>query len=761
MMNNEKEKDAIDTSKLDEILPKYDPLKLNSINLAQNYVSAFNTGMNIYQCVNQLQGYIEWVVKAVNDVVKSWNVQVGESIDQSKAIVRETTTEQFNVEWTNKQPELIEQVNTLTTNQFNEDWGVLENRINTTLETQNTNIQNIQNEQNELENNTNNNINAQNTKINTIQTQQTNLANEQNTLSNRMDTFTSLSSGSTTGDAELQDIRVGANGVTYPNAGDAVRGQYSQLKEDLNQKISKPTTANDNKVPRAKNGDVEWVEVGQPTDTQTSTAVNNWLNAHPEATTTVKDGSLGENKFTDELKKKTVKDYVTPQIFGAVGDGVHDDTNAFREAIRSGLPVYVPNGKYIITDTIYIPKGTTIYGVDNKSEWFKNANIEPDNGTIIKFNPPTMKSLFVLEDSELEVGYCPNVSISNLTIVGCSKADVCINFRNACHSNISNVSMTDFKVGLSISYNMLNTFTNVQIQKCSSFNILINGEMSTTCNFYDCYIGQNTDSNSIGMFIDEYCGYGLSFYSLTVETLQNGIKISDRNEVSFHGIYSENTPNTAEAGYMMRVGSHGNDTAPSIVSLYGGTIQGNNAYNIDSHYAIEIIGKNTHVNVYGVKFLIFEKILKLLDDKASASFYDCIEISTTYNIETVYNANPSQISYTNCDSVIVPVKNRNRYKLNYVAFESTTWTAYQSGCYATNDNYFYIVRISATANGNIVGKLPFKPACEVYTKLLDLSLGDTFIDCYVDSNGNIMAKGQTDGHVYKGQIIIHSSNIIK
>lgn len=242
MMNNEKEKDAIDMSKLDEILPKYDPLKLNGINLAQNYVSAFNTGMNIYQCVNQLQGYIEWVVKAVNDVVKLWNVQVWESIDESKAIVRETTTEQFNVEWENKQPELIEQVNTLTTNQFNEDWGVLENRINTTLENQNTNIQNIQNDQNELETNTNNNINEQNTKINeqntkinSIQTQQTNLANQQTTLSNRMDTFTSLSSGSTTGDAELQDIRVGANGITYNNAGDAVRGQYSQLKEDLDE----------------------------------------------------------------------------------------------------------------------------------------------------------------------------------------------------------------------------------------------------------------------------------------------------------------------------------------------------------------------------------------------------------------------------------------------------------------------------------------------------------------------------------------------
>ena len=239
-MNDEKTNKIMSSEELDDVLPKYEPIKLSGKNLGQNYVSAFNTGMNIYQCVNYLQGNIDWTIKAVNDVVKSWNTEVSESIDQSKAIVRETTTEQFNTEWTNKQPELIEQVNTLTTNQFNEDWGVLENRINTTLENQNTNIENIQNEQNELETNTNNNINAQNTKINSIQTQQTNLANqqtnlenEQTTLSNRMDTFTSLSAGSTTGDAELQDIRVGANGVTYNNAGDAVRGQYSQLKEDI------------------------------------------------------------------------------------------------------------------------------------------------------------------------------------------------------------------------------------------------------------------------------------------------------------------------------------------------------------------------------------------------------------------------------------------------------------------------------------------------------------------------------------------------
>lgn len=49
----------------------------------------------------------------------------------------------------------------------------------------------------------------------------------------RISNLAKLPSGSTTGDAELQDIRTGEDGTVYDNAGEAVRGQIGQLKESL------------------------------------------------------------------------------------------------------------------------------------------------------------------------------------------------------------------------------------------------------------------------------------------------------------------------------------------------------------------------------------------------------------------------------------------------------------------------------------------------------------------------------------------------
>ena len=49
----------------------------------------------------------------------------------------------------------------------------------------------------------------------------------------RIDAFTALSSGSTTGDAELADGKIGADGVTYANIGGAIRGQVKNLTNSV------------------------------------------------------------------------------------------------------------------------------------------------------------------------------------------------------------------------------------------------------------------------------------------------------------------------------------------------------------------------------------------------------------------------------------------------------------------------------------------------------------------------------------------------
>lgn len=50
-----------------------------------------------------------------------------------------------------------------------------------------------------------------------------------NALNSRMAAFTALPNGSTTGDAELADARIGATGVRYPTAGEATRDQIADL----------------------------------------------------------------------------------------------------------------------------------------------------------------------------------------------------------------------------------------------------------------------------------------------------------------------------------------------------------------------------------------------------------------------------------------------------------------------------------------------------------------------------------------------------
>ena len=138
----------IDDDKLQNILPKYSELKLSGKNLAQQYVSAFNTGMNIYQCINQLQGYIEWVIKAVDDVVVQWNDVVDSQLQDSINATKTATTEQFNIEWQKNKTQLDAEIEGIIQDQFNQDWQEKENAINTKINAVSTDLATFKSETN-------------------------------------------------------------------------------------------------------------------------------------------------------------------------------------------------------------------------------------------------------------------------------------------------------------------------------------------------------------------------------------------------------------------------------------------------------------------------------------------------------------------------------------------------------------------------------------------------------------------------------------
>lgn len=114
------------------------------------------------------------------------------------------------------------------------DLSIFEEKVNGSVEKQNKKITDLQSTTKASLDSQSKTINDFKTEVNTNLNHATSAQNSKiTTLESRMDTFTSLKEGSTTGDAELQDVRVGSDGTKYASAGDAVREQVGKLNDDL------------------------------------------------------------------------------------------------------------------------------------------------------------------------------------------------------------------------------------------------------------------------------------------------------------------------------------------------------------------------------------------------------------------------------------------------------------------------------------------------------------------------------------------------
>jgi len=111
--------------------------------------------------------------------------------------------------------------------------------------------------------------------------------------------------------------------------------------------------------------------------------------------------------------------FVNVKLFGAVGNGVHDDTAAIRAALAAnpGNTIFFPPGTYKVTAAITIPTATTLLGA-------LAQDVNATSGSIISFQGPGASFLLP--------AICNDVTIQNLAFLTDATAGPCIGTAPGC-----------------------------------------------------------------------------------------------------------------------------------------------------------------------------------------------------------------------------------------------------------------------------------------------------------------------------------------
>lgn len=140
------------------------------------------------------------------------------------------------------------------------------------------------------------------------------------------------------------------------NRKNAVYDEMDRARVAENSKINKPT---DSPYGRAgqilrTNGDetTSWIDPGLPTEDQISTAINAWLDAHPDATTTVQDGAITLTKMIPGVRSVLINPDLNE------GTDYQKLQKAIDDAIDNKYATIIISRKYDITgNQLKINKG--------------------------------------------------------------------------------------------------------------------------------------------------------------------------------------------------------------------------------------------------------------------------------------------------------------------------------------------------------------------------------------------------------------------
>lgn len=114
----------------------------------------------------------------------------------------------------------------------------------------------------------------------------------------------------------------------------------------------------------------------------------------------------GDANAVNRTVEARLQDVVSVKDFGAVGDGVTDDTTAIQNALDSQLPVHMPPGVFLVTSTLTFSNGSKLYGSGAYHGLRNNNGEDYDSSihTVIKASGITGANSCVVRLSKKAVG---------------------------------------------------------------------------------------------------------------------------------------------------------------------------------------------------------------------------------------------------------------------------------------------------------------------------------------------------------------------
>jgi hypothetical protein len=267
-----------------------------------------------------------------------------------------------------------------------------------------------------------------------------------------------------------------------------------------------------------------------------------------------------------------VKDY------GAVGDGVTDDTVAIQAAINIGgtATIFIPNGNYKITSTLTINSDIHLIGEGSQSR--------------LEFTNTTGQGLY-LTANDISITSIAIIGPSNQNMASPTTTNIGVSLVNAVDSTLTNVNITDWYRGLQLSASWTTRFERCRISQCHLAMYL--GSASNAAHFAtqrvtNCWVGLSA-SNAELISFDTPLWQNISSTTQTTWSLY-------QSQVVMITPYIENTCSFGLAS----VGSSAEaPTVKSSLTIIGGEF--NTGAAGDKGNLILINQEDTHINIQGLR----------------------------------------------------------------------------------------------------------------------------------------------------------------